>query len=203
MFVVIQYSFLDSWIYFFFWVFVLFSHSFWKQRKQFLSPCMNMLTFNTNQIILRHEQNRRVIFISPKTPIHILCFVISTFSSEKYFLIILSFLKLLFGKQWVKDAVCKQTELNMKDRWSGLCSSDVLRSYPSPEHKHYGKLPHLPCAFSAAGTISPLNSLHNLIASKCTKTQKEDILSVMHLKDYFSLNLNSIENRHSFPKPLS
>lgn len=114
--------------YTFFWVFVLFSHSFCKQRKQFLSPCMNMLTFDTNQIILRHEQNRRVIFISPKNPIHILCFVISTSSSEKYFLIILSFLKLLFGKHWVKDAVCKQTELNMKDRWSGLCSSDVLGS---------------------------------------------------------------------------
>lgn len=101
---------------------------FWKQRRQFPSPFMNMLTSDTNQIILRHEQNRRVFFISPKTPIHVLCFVISTSSSEKYFLIILSFLKLLFGKHWVKDAVCKQTELNMKDRWSGLCSSDVLGS---------------------------------------------------------------------------
>lgn len=37
------------------------------------------------------------------------------------------------------------------------------------------------------GTISPFNLLHNLIAPKCTKTQKEAILSVIHLKDDFSL----------------
>lgn len=57
-----------------------------------------MLATNTNQITLRHAQNRIVAFSSPKTLVHSLCFGITLYSCGKHFLIILSFLKLLLGK---------------------------------------------------------------------------------------------------------
>lgn len=85
--------------------------------------------FNTYQIKYseKHETWERNFYFSKDSCVFFL-FHYQYFQFCEVFSHNLTLLKLLLGKHSVKDAVYKQIELNMKDRWFELCSYDVLGS---------------------------------------------------------------------------